>query len=228
MNSKDYSSSTYLRPVTAFVTTRKEIDPPITALMRDFRMHPSHPSNPSKPALPPKPRRRLQSPGAFLVPQYIPAYSNGSVSRPKTQEMVGVGTARKTITGANTPIVSLTTPIRSLLTTAQGSRLCRSGSTSAIQHNKEVIYNLHAHGDQAVKDVAWQREMRKSPFSSHAYDWKRSDQDLLKKTVSTGNLRLFLEDGTEVKEGKALVKVCYNYCRSCTRKMAPIQVKVQP
>ena len=213
-------SGSNLRPVTAFVTTRKEQVPPISALMHDFRMHPSERERPAQPTLPPKPRRKPQRPGSYLVPQYIPTYSASSAVQEKTS-------GRKSVTGISGPTTVATTPVRSLLTTAFGSRVSRSGSTTAIQHNREVIYNLHAQGEQAVKDVNWQREIRKSPFSAHAYDWKRSDETLTKKTISTGNLRLFLEEGTEVKNGHALVKVCYNYCRSCSRRMTAIQVKLQ-
>lgn len=213
MSAKDYQAIGYLRPVTAFVTTRRETDPPITALMKGFRMYPGD----QKSAYLPKVRKRPPKAHDYLVPTYMSAFAHRPATRdrPKTRESHQES--------ASKPPEST---VRSLLHTAQGARLSRTGSASAIQHNKEVIYNLQPASVVGVKDVAWQREMRKSPYSTHTAGWKREDEALLKKTVSTGSLRLFLQEGSEVRDGKALVKVCYNYCRSCSRRRSAIQVQL--
>lgn len=206
----DYQDIGYLRPVTAFVTTRKETDPPITALMKDFRMFPGD----LKGNALPKVRRRPPKIHNYLVPAYMSAFANRTSIRPKTRDSADPVPSEKE------------NPTRALLRTAQCGRMQRTASTSAIQHNKEVIYNLHPSTTVGVKDVAWQREIRKSPYHAHPAMWKRQDEDLLKKTVSTGNLRLFLQDGSEVKGGKAVVKVCYNYCHSCSARRSGIQVQL--
>lgn len=208
MSEKDCQAIGYLRPVTAFVTTRRETDPPITALMKGFRMYPGD----QKSAYLPKVRKRTPKVHDYLVPTYMSAFAHRPATQPRPNPPDSY---------PNLPESS----VRTLLHTSQGARLTRTGSASAIQHNKEVIYNLQP-AIVGVKDVAWQREIRRSPYSTHTGAWKRQDEVLMKKTVSTGNLRLFLQEGSEVRNGKALVKVCYNYCRSCTRRMSPIQVQL--
>ena len=213
MSEKDYQAIGYLRPVTAFVTTRKETDPPITALMKGFRMYPSD----QRSAYLPKVRKRPPKTHDFFVPSNMTAFAHQTHprERPKTRESEEESLPKPQETA-----------IRSLLTTAQGTRLHRTGSASAIQHNKEVIYNLQPTSAVGIKDIAWQRELRKSPYATHTAGWKIHDEKLLKKTISAGSLRLFLQEGSAVKDGKALVKVCYNYCRSCSGRRSAIQVQL--
>ena len=143
-------------------------------------------------------------------PPVLPSYRPVPRFFPKTDKSKGLGHLRS---------VHAQPPRKTLQVVSPRVRR----STGALQHNKELNYNVKSPRSPRIKDIEWQRALRQSPFMWSA-SWKQEDESLLAQQVHAGRLRLFLHEGASVLNGKAQVSVGYQYCRSCRGQPIVVQV----
>ena len=103
-----------------------------------------------------------------------------------------------------------------------------SHPASFLTYNREVLYNLQSTSHIPLKDVNWQRRLRKSPGTVKSYQpWTHIDPVLRMRTVSSEHFkRLFVstEEGSEGNQSLVLTK--YPYCRTCVTRSSPIRVRL--